>query len=143
MLAAGIYFPEISIVLSFLIIISRIFFLGYISDEGAGNSYRLVGALLNDIVLCIGFILTIISGLKMSCVMDWIIIFIIKNFKCFIYIIIKNDIFINNLFVNIIKYNYILMYFYHWNFIFKLYNFIFFYVYISNIFIYFCQTPPK
>ncbi|KRW99077.1 hypothetical protein PPERSA_11678 [Pseudocohnilembus persalinus] len=66
-LITGISYPWPAVGLSAATVIGRICYGFYIGDKGANNPLRITGALLGDIVLLAGFIMSVMSGLKMSC----------------------------------------------------------------------------
>lgn len=60
-------YVKIAIGLSIGAFVSRIFYCFYVSDGGASNPLRIVGALGTDIVVLVGMVISVMSGLKMLC----------------------------------------------------------------------------
>lgn len=67
---SGLYFPRYSVALSVIIAVSRISYCCYLSDQGFVSNFRKVGSIGNGFVLVAGFVLSFISALKMSCVIE-------------------------------------------------------------------------
>jgi hypothetical protein len=66
-LIGGIYFPVYSWIQGIIFFVARLFFTAYVSLKGAAHPVRIAGALLGDISLLTGFILSVISALKFAC----------------------------------------------------------------------------
>lgn len=66
-LLGGFYYTKISIGLCIGAFLSRLLYCFYLSDTGFGNPVRSIGALGTDIVILVGVTTSVMSGLKILC----------------------------------------------------------------------------